>query len=125
MTKAAIYCRVDHGSSEYGQVAVSCQRKRLEHYAKRSGLTVTKWYADCGFAGNDLDRPALKKLLRDHAKGKFSTVLVVSPDRLYRGSIPNSPNWSFKIKVINRQTMKQEQLQAGGNPCRNMQKRSI
>lgn len=60
MTKAAIYCRVDHGSSEYGQVAVSCQRKRLEHYAKRSGLTVTKWYADCGFAGNDLDRPALK-----------------------------------------------------------------
>ena len=42
MTKAAIYCRVDHGSSEYGQVAVSCQRKRLEHYAKRSGLTVTK-----------------------------------------------------------------------------------
>ena len=47
---------------------------------------------------------------------EYSTVLVVSPDRLYRGSIPNSPNWSFKIKVVNRQTMKQEQLQAGGNP---------
>ena len=120
MTKVAIYCRVDHGSSEYGQVAIDCQRKQLERYAKLNGLTVTNCYADCGFTGNDLERPALKKLLRDHAQGMFSTVLVVDIDRLYRGSILDFPDWSFKIKPVNRQTVKREQLQAGGSSCRSM-----
>ena len=73
MTKAAIYCRVDHGSSEYGQVAVSCQRKRLEHYAKRSGLTVTKWYADCGFTGNDYTAAASRIPQIGRSKSRQST----------------------------------------------------
>lgn len=108
MTKVAIYCRVDHGTSEYGQVAIDCQKKQLQRYAKQHGLIIAGYYSDCGFTGRDMNRPALQRLLRDHAKGMFKTVLVVNEDRLYCGKVLGLTQWPFKIKAVNRQTIKLE-----------------
>ncbi len=125
MTKVAIYCRVDHGTSEYGPVAIDCQRKQLERYAKLNGLSVAGYYADLGYTGCDMNRPALKNLIQDHNSGLFSTVLVVSIDRLFRSSFSDFPNWSFCIKEVNRETVKRECLSLGGSSCRTNRKQSI
>ena len=47
-------------------------------------MEVIDWYADEGFSGQSLDRPALQQLLADVQSGAkgFDQVLVWSPDRM-------------------------------------------
>lgn len=46
----------------------------MERYAKLPNMYITGCYADCGFTGRSMNRPALQQLLQDHAKGSFDMV---------------------------------------------------
>ena len=97
----AIYCRVGGGASKkMRKDSLRSQRARLAHYAREKGFTVTSVYEDDGYSGGDLDRPGLKQLLRDYEEGEFDSVLVIGYDRLYRGPIWMSPDWSFDVFTI-------------------------
>ena len=51
---------------------------------KRAGSRVDDRYDDPGFSGGTLDRPALRRLLRDIEAGKVDTVVCYQIDRLSR-----------------------------------------
>ena len=51
---------------------------------KSQGWSDYELYADPGFSGKNLERPAIKKLIKDCEDGKIDTVLVFKLDRLSR-----------------------------------------
>lgn len=51
---------------------------------KSQGWTDYELYADPGFSGKHLERPAIQKLIKDCEDGKIDTVLVFKLDRLSR-----------------------------------------
>lgn len=51
---------------------------------KSQGWADYELYADPGFSGKNLERPAIKKLIKDCEDGKIDTVLVFKLDRLSR-----------------------------------------
>lgn len=79
----AIYVRVSTG----GQT-VANQLHDLEATAKARGWDVVEVYRDAGVSGTKGrdERPALAKLLKDAARGRFGRVAVWSVDRLGRST---------------------------------------
>ena len=61
-----------------GQQAVEAQIDECRKFAERSGLEIVEVYSDLYTRSNR------NKLLRASKKGKFSTVIVSSPDRIDR-----------------------------------------
>ena len=63
---------------------VDAQKLGIRRFAGERGMEVIDWYADEGFSGQSLDRPALQQLLADVQSGAkgFDRVLVWSPDRM-------------------------------------------
>ena len=51
---------------------------------KSQGWSDYELYADPGFSGKNLERPAIQKLIKDCEDGKIDTVLVFKLDRLSR-----------------------------------------
>lgn len=99
----AIYCRVDRGGAkEARQMGIDGQKNKLQRYAKGKGLKIVACYEDDGFSGNDLSRPALKRLMSDFQEGKFEVVLVTDRCRLFRGMRLKEPKWPFKILITNQ-----------------------
>jgi site-specific DNA recombinase len=63
------------------------QKDRILSYIKsQEDLEFFKEYSDPGFSGGDLERPALKQLLRDIEDKKIDEVLTYKIDRLTRSS---------------------------------------
>lgn len=81
--KMAIYARVSTERQEK-QETIKSQIEVLRDYAKENNYPVFEEYADEGYSGELLDRPALDKLRDDAKKKLFEGVLVHSPDRLSR-----------------------------------------
>lgn len=53
------------------------------------GWEVIKTYTDAGFSGSNIERPAMKQLLKDAANHRFNTILVYKLDRLSRSTSDN------------------------------------
>ncbi len=69
--------------SEYG--SLETQRERLEAYCRsREGFEVFQIYEDGGFSGSTIERPALKRMLRDIGEGRINCVLAYKIDRIAR-----------------------------------------
>lgn len=85
----------------YRQV-LSKQRSKLETFAREHELKITGCYEDAGYAGHDLTRPGLNRMLADWKEEKFDTVLVVKRTRLFRGSVWEEPKWPFPILSANK-----------------------
>jgi DNA invertase Pin-like site-specific DNA recombinase len=81
MKKVAVYLRVSTATQ-----TVENQRLELEAYCQRMGWVVTQTYEDSGISGTKYDRPALQKMLKDAAKGKFDVLMVWKIDRLARST---------------------------------------
>jgi len=63
------------------------QKDRILSYIKsQEDLEFFKEYSDPGYSGGDLERPALKALLRDIEDKKVDEVLTYKIDRLTRSS---------------------------------------
>ena len=67
MKKCAVYTRVSTSmQAEVEYNSCEAQKDRILSYIKsQENLEFFKEYSDPGFSGGDLDRPALKELLRD------------------------------------------------------------
>ncbi len=77
----AIYVRV---STEEQAIKGSSIDSQIEACIKKAGTKDVLKYADEGFSGELLERPALNRLREDASKGLISQVICYDPDRLSR-----------------------------------------
>ena len=84
MKKVAIYTRVSTVEQAREGYSLEAQRETLERFAREKGWTIAEVYEDGGYSGGSLDRPALKRLLKDIERGKIDAVVVWKLDRLTR-----------------------------------------
>ncbi len=78
--KAALYLRV---STRRDQTTEN-QRREVERYCERQGWQVVEVYDDSGVSGSKSERPALSRMMKDAAQGRFEVVCVWKIDRLAR-----------------------------------------
>src|SRR6266542_6376254 len=85
MTTVVAYARVSTDRQAEKQT-IDQQIDRLHAFARHQGwhLAAEQLYADDGYSGARLDRPALDRLRDAVAGGAIDAVLVTSPDRLAR-----------------------------------------
>lgn len=88
MKRCAIYSRVSTANqAEVEYSSCEAQKDRILSYIKsQEDLEVYKEYTDPGFSASDLDRPAMRELLRDIGQRKIDMVLTYKIDRLTRSS---------------------------------------
>jgi len=80
----ALYCRVSTDEQAQQGYSIENQRERLEAYCRSQGWTDYQFYIDDGFTGTNMDRPALKRMIRHIEQGLIQTVVVYKLDRLGR-----------------------------------------
>lgn len=79
----ALYVRVSTDAQVDGY-SIEAQIESLEGYLKSQGWTDYELYADPGFSGKNLERPSIRKLIKDCEDERIDTVLVFKLDRLSR-----------------------------------------
>lgn len=89
--KIATYRRVSSEDQAREGTSLQVQREILEKYAKNKNWEIyhpepKKDYVDDGYSGSTLERPALKKLLKDAKLKKFEAILVYKIDRFARNN---------------------------------------
>jgi site-specific DNA recombinase len=82
--KIAIYARVSSREQAVEGVSIEAQTAALRAYAKSQAWEIVEEYVDRGFSGGTDDRPALKRLLTDAGRHRFSIVAVCKLDRFFR-----------------------------------------
>ena len=80
----ALYPRVSTQEQAQKGYSIEEQIEKMENYCKAMGWTAYKTYTDAGFSGADMERPNLKKMIKDIKQGKVDKVLVWKLDRLSR-----------------------------------------
>jgi len=80
----ALYLRVSTDNQADHGVSLPAQQSRLMAYIQAQNWNLFKVYTDDGFSGKDLNRPAIKQLLKDGKQGKFNRVIVIKLDRISR-----------------------------------------
>lgn len=109
--KVAIYCRISPFADEFTLTHLcGVQKAVLMEKAAASNFEVVDCYEDVGYTGDDAQRPALQRLLRDYASGKFSMVLVVNRDRLFKGDFQKMPNLPFPILSTRSSSIAEHEL---------------
>ncbi len=84
MKKVAIYTRVSTIEQAREGYSLEAQRETLERFVRGKGWTIADVYEDGGYSGGSIDRPSLKRLLKDVEGGKVDAVVVWKLDRLTR-----------------------------------------
>lgn len=79
-----IYIRVSTQEQAEEGYSLGEQEERLRKYCDAMGWILVKVYTDGGFSGGNLDRPALKAMIKEIEKGAADIVLVDKLDRLSR-----------------------------------------
>ena len=82
--RAAIYVRVSTDEQAREGFSISAQRENLLKYAEAEGWEVYDTYIDDGYSAKDMNRPELKRLLKDIHARNVDIVLVMKLDRLTR-----------------------------------------
>lgn len=81
--RAALYCRVSL-EEQVEQFGLASQKRAVEEYARTHGYTDLSAYADEGYSGADMDRPALERLRAVIRARTVDVVIAHDPDRLSR-----------------------------------------
>ena len=109
--KVAIYCRISPFADEFTLTHLcGIQKAALMEKAAASNFEVAVCYEDIGYTGDDTQRPALQRLLRDYASRKFSMVLVVSRDRLFYDGFQQLANLPFPILSARAKSSKEHEI---------------
>ena len=87
---AAGYVRVSTQEQTKGY-SIGEQTERISAYCAAMGWTVFRIYTDGGYSGSNMDRPALRELIRDAEAGRFQKVVVYKLDRLSRSQKDTLP----------------------------------
>jgi DNA invertase Pin-like site-specific DNA recombinase len=88
----AAYIRVSSPSQDYAY-----QRLAIEAAARGRGEAVGRWYADVA-SGKSMERPELRRLRADLARGGISRLWVWRLDRLSRSGIADTLNCVNEIR---------------------------
>lgn len=80
----AIYIRVSTDEQAEQGYSLDAQKERLISYCHSQGWNDYKIYMDDGYTGTNINRPALKRMIRHIEDGKINGVLVYKLDRLSR-----------------------------------------
>jgi site-specific DNA recombinase len=64
--------------------SLDAQEHAIVEFCRARGWTLVEIYVDPGLSGALVDRPALQRLLKDAAQGKFDVLVVHAIDRFYR-----------------------------------------
>ena len=81
---AAIYVRVSTEEQANKDLSIPAQQARCVAFCQAQGWDVYDCYIDDGYSAKNLDRPAVKRLLRDAENKKFGAVVVFKLDRISR-----------------------------------------
>lgn len=84
MMKTAIYIRVSTDEQVKEGYSISAQLQKLKAFCVSQGWEVEGIYADEGISAKDMNRPQLKKMIKDIENEKINCVLVYRLDRLTR-----------------------------------------
>lgn len=84
MKKAALYVRVSTLEQAREGYSINAQAERLQAYAKAKNYGIYDTYIDAGESGSKLERPEMKRLIRDAKAQFFNAVIVIKLDRLSR-----------------------------------------
>lgn len=82
--RTALYVRVSTLEQAESGYSIAEQTDRLKKFCDAKEWTVVKTYTDPGYSGANIDRPALKELIKDVMSGIIDIVLVYKLDRLSR-----------------------------------------
>jgi DNA invertase Pin-like site-specific DNA recombinase len=82
----ALYERLsrDDGDDTKDSCSIATQKRILEEFAEKNGLTPYKHWVDDGVSGKDFNRPAFQEMLAEIEKGNIGTVCVKNLDRFGR-----------------------------------------
>lgn len=81
---AAIYIRVSTDAQREEGYSIEAQKEMLTAYCVSKGIKNYEYYIDGGFSGSNIERPELKRLIKDVRSKKINCVLVYKLDRLSR-----------------------------------------
>lgn len=83
--RAALYIRVSTQEQSQEGYSIQAQTEKLKAYCDiKDDMTFYKTYTDPGFTGSNIDRPAMRDLIRDAKAKRFDVVIVYKLDRLSR-----------------------------------------
>lgn len=82
--RVAIYIRVSTEEQAQKGYSIDDQKERLIAYCQSQGWADYTLYIDDGYTGTNLNRSALKRLIRNIEEGKIQMVIVYKLDRLGR-----------------------------------------
>ncbi|MFB0831820.1 recombinase family protein [Brevibacillus laterosporus] len=82
--RIGIYIRVSTEEQSQHGFSIDGQKERLIAFCKSQGWEDYTLYIDDGFTGTNIERPALKRLIRNIEEKKINIVLVYKLDRLGR-----------------------------------------
>ena len=80
--RALAYAR--YSSDGQREESIDAQIRAIQEYAKRSGYTLQKVYADRGISGTTDNRAEFQNMIDDARKGKFDVIIVHKLDRFAR-----------------------------------------
>ncbi|SFU69904.1 recombinase family protein [Alicyclobacillus macrosporangiidus] len=80
----ALYCRVSTDEQATHGFSLEAQKDRLIAYCQSQGWQDYEVYSDDGYSGTNLERPALRRLIRHIESGLIQSVVVYRLDRLSR-----------------------------------------
>ncbi len=81
---AAIYIRVSTDAQREEGYSIDAQKEMLTAYCVSKAIKKYEYYIDGGFTGSNLERPELKRMIKDIERDKVSCVIVYKLDRLSR-----------------------------------------
>jgi DNA invertase Pin-like site-specific DNA recombinase len=86
--KAGIYLRLSKDDERAGEsVSIENQRMLLTKYAEDRGIDIKNEYADDGWSGTNMNRPAFRRMMRDAEDHVINMIIVKDLSRVGRNYI--------------------------------------
>ncbi|MBP2644355.1 MAG: hypothetical protein H6Q67_2242 [Firmicutes bacterium] len=80
----AAYCRVSKEEQAEKDLSLPAQKDRIVSYCHSQDWQIFDYYIDDGYSAKNLNRPEMKRMIKDCAAGKINAVVVVRLDRISR-----------------------------------------
>ena len=84
MMTVAGYVRVSKEEQAEKDISIPAQKSRIMAYCQSQGWELHDLYVDDGYSAKDLNRPEMKRMIKEVTSKKFNAVLVVRLDRISR-----------------------------------------
>jgi len=84
MMTVAGYVRVSKEEQAEKDISIPAQKSRIMSYCQSQGWELHDLYVDDGYSAKDLNRPEMKRMIKDVTSKKFNTIVVVRLDRISR-----------------------------------------